>query len=237
MFKQDVGVGVAVGVLFASGVLSVHTAAAQDAPQAPRWNLESALQQLSGQAEGFATAFGNVSLEWKNSSGAVSRSGKGTFYMNRDGQLRFDATEPEKRSVLVTDETVFVYEPARAIVEEFRISQHPERLEPFALLGFSSTGENLQRDYLVTLTGEEMQGTQRLLGFELTPMRDEARSSVARMNVWIDQASWMPVRQQISHTASGETLNITYSQQGRNFPLSKDLFEARWPKEVQRVRR
>jgi outer membrane lipoprotein-sorting protein len=176
-------------------------------------------------------------MEWKDSAGAVTRSGSGMFYLNREGGLRFDLTEPDERSLLLSDGTVFVYEPQRALVEEFRLSQHPDRLEPFALLGFSSTGERLQREYLVTLLGEEVAGAHRLLGLELTPMEDEARATVARMAVWIDQASWMPIRQEISHPASGETLSVNYSAMARNVALNRDLFAARWPREVQRVRR
>ena len=91
-----------------------------------------------------------MTLEWKDAAGAVTRSGKGMGYVNREGEMRLETTEPDKRTILLTGDTVYVYEPARAIVEEFRLSQHPERLEPFALLGFSATGERLQREYLVT---------------------------------------------------------------------------------------
>ena len=57
------------------------------------------------------------------------------------------------------------------------------------------------------------------------------------MNIWVDQASWLPVRQAIAHTASGETLNISYSQMGRNVALDDKLFEANWPKGVESIRR
>ena len=89
----------------------------------------------------------------------------------------------------------------------------------------------------MTLLGEEVQGSQRLLGLELTPKEDEARTAVARMNIWVDQASWLPVRQTIAHTSSGETLSINYSQMGRNVELNDDLFEARWPKDTESIRR
>ena len=231
MLKQKISFAIAGALLCAS---NVFPASAQDEP---RWNLESALQQLDRQAEGLETAYGAVTLEWKDAAGAVTRSGKGMGYVNREGEMRLETTEPDKRTILLTGDTVYVYEPARAIVEEFRLSQHPERLEPFALLGFSATGERLQREYLVTLLGEEVQGSQRLLGLELTPKEDQARTAVARMNIWVDQASWLPVRQAIAHTASGETLNINYSQMGRNVALDDDLFEANWPKGVENIRR
>jgi outer membrane lipoprotein-sorting protein len=231
MLKQKLGCGIAGALLIASNVFPA------DAQDEPKWNLESALEQLGRQAEGLETAYGAVTLEWKNAAGALTRGGKGMAYVNREGELRLDTTEPDKRTILLTGDTAYVYEPARAIVEEFRLSQHPERLEPFALLGFSATGERLQREYLVTLLGEEVQGSQRLLGLELTPKEDEARTAVARMNIWVDQASWLPVRQTIAHTASGETLSINYTQMGRNVELKNDLFDASWPKGVESIRR
>ena len=117
------------------------------------------------------------------------------------------------------------------------LSRHPDRLEPFAALGFSSTGDDLERDYLITVLGEELTGSRRLLGLELTPKDDAERSVAARLSLWIDQASWLPVRQEIVHPQSGETLTVTYDQMARNLPLDRDLFRARWPRDVEQIRR
>ena len=149
MLKQKIGFAITGALLCAS---NLFPASAKDEP---RWNLESALQQLDRQAEGLETAYGAVTLKWKDAAGAVTRGSKGMGYVNREGEMRLETTEPDKRTILLTGDTVYVYEPARAIVAEFRLSQHEERLEPFALLGFGATGERLQREYLVTLLARQ----------------------------------------------------------------------------------
>jgi outer membrane lipoprotein-sorting protein len=201
------------------------------------WSLKGALEQLSEQADGFATGFARASAEWKDGSGAVTRKESGQFYVNEDGSLRFDVAGQDPRVILVVDRSVFIYEPGRKLVEEFPLSRHPDRVEPYAALGFSNTGEDLERDYLITLLGENQSGNQRLLGFELTPKKDAARSSVARVALWIDQASWLPVTQEIVMAQGGQTLKVTYDRMVRNRPLDENLFKARWPKGVEEVKR
>ncbi len=54
---------------------------------------------------------------------------------------------------------------------------------------------------------------------------------------WIDQASWLPVRQVITHTPTGQSVTATYSGTARNLKLNPDLFRDKWPKGTKKVRR
>ena len=47
----------------------------------------------------------------------------------------------------------------------------------------------------------------------------------------------MPVKQVVSHVASGDTLTVTYTGMARNLKLNPDLFKAKWPKGTQRIKR
>jgi len=139
--------------------------------------------------------------------------------------------------VLLNSKYMYVYEPGRALVEEYQLSKHPERLAPYARLGFSTTGEELRRDYLVTLLRDDAIGDRRVLALELTPKDDEVRQDVRKIQLWIDQASWLPVTQVIDHTSNGETLTVNYANTSRNLKLNTSLFDDNWPKGTQKIKK
>ena len=202
------------------------------------WTLDSALAQIDRQAKDFSTALADVEVHWQ-SAGADQphRTATGRLYVNKEGVLRFNVESPEQRTVLVTRSEVQDYDPVRALVDRYSLSKHKARLEPYARLGFTTTGKDLRDDYLVTLLGEDYLNGRRLVGLELTPKKERARETVARLQLWIDQASWMPVKQVIVHVASGETLTVTYYGMARNLKLNPDLFRAKWPKGTQQLKR
>ncbi len=201
------------------------------------WTIDGALEQISYQAKNFNTARGKVDARWTDVDGKETRKSVGTTYVNADGEIRFQLEGKDGSTVLLNSKYMYVYEPARALVEEYQLSKHPERLAPYARLGFSTTGEELRRDYLVTLLRDDAIGDRRVLALELTPKDDEVRQDVRKIQLWIDQASWLPVRQVINHTRSGETLTVNYTNTSRNLKLSKKLFDADWPKGTQKIKK
>ena len=202
------------------------------------WTLDSALAQIDRQAQDFNTALADVEAQWQ-AAGADQphRTASGRLYVNKEGVLRFKVESPEQRTVLVTKSEVQDYDPVRALVDRYSLSKHKARLEPYARLGFTTTGKDLRDDYLVTLLGEDFVNGRRIVGLELTPKKERAREVVARLQLWIDQASWMPVKQVIVHVASGDTLTVTYYGMARNLKLNPDLFKAKWPKGTQQLKR
>jgi len=178
-----------------------------------------------------------IDASWNDSDGKQTRHSKGTAYFTDNGEIRFETDGKDGSTILLDHKYLYIYEPDRALVEEYKLSKHPDRLEPYARLGFSTTGEDLEDDFLVTLLGDKAIGDRRALGLELTPKRDETRQTVGKVELWIDQASWLPVRQVISHTSSGETLTVNYANTSRNLPLNRDLFDDDWPKGTQEIRR
>ena len=202
------------------------------------WTLDSALKQIDRQAQDFSTALADVEAVWQ-ASGADEphRNAQGRLYVNEDGVLRFHLESPEESILLVTRSEVQDYDPVQALVNRYSLSKNKDRLEPYARLGFTTTGKDLRDDYLVTLLGEDYLNSRRIIGLELTPKKEQARETVARLELWIDQASWMPVKQVVSHVASGDTLTVTYSGMARNLKLNPELFKAKWPKGTQQLKR
>lgn len=50
------------------------------------------------------------------------------------------------------------------------------------------------------------------------------------IQIWIDEALWLPARQVISQAAGGQTLTVTYRGTARNLDLNRDLFNDKWPR-------
>ncbi|MEM8767268.1 MAG: outer membrane lipoprotein-sorting protein, partial [Pseudomonadota bacterium] len=161
----------------------------------------------------------------------------GRLYMNQSGEMRILVADQGGREVLVTRSEVQEYDPAAELVERYSLSKHKNRMEPYARLGFTDTGKDLRNDFLVTLLGEEMIGHERTLVLELTPKSDRERQIVGTVKLWINEASWMPMRQIIEHVADRETLTIEYSGMARNLNLNPDIFKAKWPRGTKRVSR
>jgi len=144
------------------------------------WTLDSALAQIDRQAQDFNTALADVEAQWQ-AAGADQphRTASGRLYVNKEGVLRFKVESPEQRTVLVTKSEVQDYDPVRALVDRYSLSKHKTRLEPYARLGFTTTGKDLRDDYLVTLLGEDFVSGRRIVGLELTPKKERARGGCA----------------------------------------------------------
>jgi outer membrane lipoprotein-sorting protein len=157
--------------------------------------------------------------------------------MNKTGNIRIMVKGADAREILVTRSEVLEYNPSQELVEKYSISKHPNRLEPYARLGFTTTGKDLKDNYLVTLVGEDVIRGERVLGLELTPKKESVRQVVSKVTLWFNEASWMPVRQIVEHVSNRETLTVEYQGAARNLKLNPELFQAKWPRGTKTVRR
>ena len=207
-------------------------------PQAPAisWSLDAAIRQIERQAEDFDTGMARVeTVRTADDGSEVSRS-TGTGFIHRDGDMRYNI-DGGQLVTFVDNNTVSHYNAETATVEEYSLRKHKDRLEPYARLGFSTTGKDMERDYLITIIGEEEIGDARTLVMELTPESNNVRETVRLVRLYIDQASWMPVRQVFKSTGDGTTLTITYTGMARNLDLKPELFRDRWPRGTDTIKK
>jgi outer membrane lipoprotein-sorting protein len=201
------------------------------------WTMDSAIKQLDRQGKDLETVLAQVEVEWSGEAEEPGRIRTGRIYFNDDGDFRINGETPNKRTLLLDGRTLYLYDPAASQVTEISLSRNKDRLEPFLRLGFSVTGRDLERDYLITFAGEGAIGDRRILTLELTPKRDEVRAVVSKVQIAFDQASWLPVRQVISHASGSKTVTVSYSGTARNLDLNPKLFRAKWPKGTKKVRK
>ena len=200
------------------------------------WALDDAIKQIDRQADDFKTAMMQVEVVVVDSEGEELSRRTGTGFMHKNGDARYNV-DNEKRTLLLDGRELQIYDQEAGKVEIYSLRKHKDRLEPFLGLGFSITGRDMEDDYLVTILSEEHIGGRRTLVLELTPEKSAVREQVKLVKLWIDQASWMPVRQSISSTASGETVTVDYSSIARNLKLNPDLFKDRWPRGTEKIKK
>ncbi len=200
------------------------------------WTMERAIKQLDRQGSDLESVLADVDIEWAGKDEALAELKTGRIYINEKGEFRLNVDAPTKMTILMERGTVHHHKPDANVVEQYSLSKHKDRLEPFITLGFTTTGRDLDDDYLVTFIGEDTIGGRRVLGLELTPKRDNVRAVVSKIQIWVDESSWLPARQIITHTSGGEVLTITYHGTARNLDLNRALFDDNWPKGTEKKR-
>ena len=214
-------------------MLAGATLAAPLADNELRWTIKSAVTQLDRQGADFNSALADVAVDWSAAPSAdADQLAGGRFFINKNGDFRL---EHAGGVILRQGGTVQYFRSAAATVSDYRLGRHKERLESYLALGFGLTGKDFNDAYLVTYIGEEKSAERRLLGLELTPKRESDRAIISKIDLWVDQASWLPARQVISQAAGGAKVTLTYTGIARNLKLNPELFQSNWPRGTKRV--
>lgn len=198
------------------------------------WELDDAISQIDRQSDDFDNAMARVAFSVRDSDGKVLREHSGNGFIQKNGDMRYNQ-DGGNNAVLVIKDKLEEYDKEANTVREVSLYRNKDRLEPFYRLGFSESGKDMKRDFLVTILGEEEIGDSRTLLLELTPEGDDDRAIVSRIHLWIDQASWMPRRQEFYSTQDRSVTRLEYTDMARNLRLNPDLFDDNWPRGVKKI--
>jgi outer membrane lipoprotein-sorting protein len=154
----------------------------------------------------------------------------GQIFVRHDQKMRIEFTKPEPRTILRTGDSLFLYNPKLNRVEEYDLGKNRAMVDQYIRLGFGTKSEDLKKSYLVTVTGEEELDRKKTVVVELTPKSDQIRSQITRIQMWIDEASWLPIQQKIYETGSGDFILFHYTNMMKNLKISESKFKQDWPK-------
>jgi outer membrane lipoprotein-sorting protein len=129
-----------------------------------------------------------------------------------------------------------VYTPKIKRVEEYDLGKNRAMVDQYVLLGFGTKSQNILRSYDVKLTGEAQLDGKKTFLLELTPKSDDIRRQITRIQMWIDQSSWLPIQQKFYETGGGDYIQFHYSNLMKNLKLSDSKFKQDWPKDANHVR-
>jgi outer membrane lipoprotein-sorting protein len=206
------------------------------APQQSNWTLEAVLKQLDTQAGEFHSL--TADLERTKVTVVVNDKSteSGQIFVRRDDKMRIELTQPDPRTILRDGDNFFIYNPKIHRVEEYNLGKKKSLVDQFLLLGFGTSGSELKKGYSVTLQDEEILDNRKVVLLELTPKSDEVRNQLSKIQLWIDESTWLPAQQKFYETGSGDYFIIRYKNMVRNVRIADSRFKPHWPHGTTRVK-
>ena len=104
------------------------------------------------------------------------------------------------------------------------------------MLGFGTSGSELKNGYSVTLQDEESLDNQKVVLLELSPKSKEVQDQLSKIQLWVDESTWLPAQQKFYETGSGDYFIIRYKNVVRNVRITDSQFKPHWPHGTTRVR-
>jgi outer membrane lipoprotein-sorting protein len=209
---------------------------ARAAAQAHSWTMDEILRQVDRGAKEFQSLTADVERTKVTVVVNDHSTETGQIRLRRDSKMRIDLTSPDPRTILRINDKLYLYNPKIRRVEEYNLGQHRALLDQFILLGFGTSADSLRKSYLMSVDGEEMLGSQKTVRLQLTPKDDEVRKEISRIDLWLDQATWIPAQQKFYETGSGDYFTVRYTNVTRNVPIPDSRFRQNWPADVTRVK-
>jgi len=152
------------------------------------------------------------------------------FFEKSKGKLRvmLAFSSPAEKYVLFQDGKVSIYRPKIAEIEEYSLARNQGLMEQFLLLGFGTSGADLQKSYAVSLKGEEPLDGERTVHLELAPQSAQVAARLARIDLWLSPETWQPLQQRFTEP-SKDYLTARYRnvQQNTKIPSSNFQFPIR----------
>jgi outer membrane lipoprotein-sorting protein len=210
------------------------TARASTSPQT-NWTLDNILKQMDAQAAGFQSL--TADLERTKVTVVVNDKSteSGQIIVRRDDKMRIDVTQPDARTILRDGDNFYIYNPKIHRVEEYNLGKKKSVVDQFLLLGFGTSGSSLKESYSVTLQGEDTLDNRKVLLLELLPKTEEVRKQLSKIQLWLDESTWLPVQQKFFETGSGDYFIIRYRNINRNVRIPDNEFKPHWPHGTTRV--
>ena len=195
-----------------------------------KWTTESVLEMMDRSAKDFRTLTADIENVKYTAVVQDKSTETGQIWVRHDQKMRIEFTKPEARTILRTGDSLFLYNPKLNRVEEYDLGKNRAMVDQYIRLGFGTKSEDLKKSYLVTVTGEEQLDNRKAIVVELTPKADQIRSQITRIQMWIDEASWLPIQQKIYETGSGDYILFHYTGMMKNLKINDSRFKQDWPK-------
>jgi outer membrane lipoprotein-sorting protein len=193
------------------------------------WTVENVLKQMDTQA----TDFKSLTADMERTKVTVVVNDKSTesgrISVRRDDKMLIEVTQPDARTILRNGDIFYIYNPKIHRVEEYNMGKKKSLVDQFLLLGFGTSGSSLKESYAVSMQGEEMLDGHKVVRLELLPKTDDVRKQLSKIQLWLDESSWLPLQQQFFETGSGDYFIIHYRNITRNARLPDSDFKPHWP--------
>ena len=213
----------------------VFASAAPSSQNRPAWTAAKVLKQLDETARDFRGLSADVERTKVTIVVNDHSTEDGTILVHGDRML-LDMKAPDARTVLRTGDNLYIYTPGLKRVEEYNLGKNRGLVEQFLLLGFGTSGKELEKAYLVSVLKEEKLDDKKTVEIELTPKSQGVRNQIAKIDIWLDESTWLPVQQEFVEAGSGDYSLVRYAKMVRNPSISENEFKPHWPKGTEKIK-
>jgi len=154
----------------------------------------------------------------------------GQIFVRKDEKMRIDFLKPDPRTILREGDNLYIYTPKISRVEEYNIGKHRALANQYLALGFGTKGDNLKKNYQISLVGEEELDGHKTAVIDLVPDPEEMRKQITKIEMWVDEASWLPIQQKFFEAGTGDYLISHYKNVLKNLKIADSKFKPDWPK-------
>lgn len=215
--------------LLAVAVMAGNAAVADQSP------VDSLLKQIDKTTKGVKGLTAEATLV-EIEAGEEKTNRTGPAYISMEGKLRIELGGDDPQTILCTPTDLYMHYPSKMVYEQFKLKQHPEKVLQYALLGFAPLGTALKQDFLITLIEESSLDGSKVALLELTPTEDDLRSVVSKIQLWIDQSTYLPIQQKMFHGSADTYLEVRYRDVSREDKLDQAKFKPSWPKGTKKAK-
>lgn len=198
------------------------------APQTS-WTLDNVMKQMDAQTADFRSLTADMERTKVTVVVNDKSTESGRISVRRDDKMLIEVTQPDARTILRNGDIFYIYNPKIHRVEEYNIGKKKSLVDQFLLLGFGTSGSSLKESYTVAVQGEETLDGHKVVRLELLPKTDEVRKQLSKIDLWLDESTWLPLQQQFFETGSGDYFIIHYRNMVRNARIQDSEFKPHWP--------
>ena len=221
--------------LFLSLIFAASVTPASPA-QGTQWTVDSVLAMMDKSARDFHTLTADIEHIKYTDVVKDTSTEIGKLLVRRDEKMRIEFFQPDRRTILRTGDSLFVFTPKINRVEEYDLGKNRDLVDQYVLLGFGTKSDNVRKSYDVNVVGETELDNKKTVQIELIPKSDQMRKQIAKIQMWIDEASWLPIQQKFFESGSQDYLIFHYTNVMKNLKIGDNQFKQDWPKGVTRTK-
>ena len=194
------------------------------------------LSRMDKNAASFKAATANVEYTAHNAAVDVNTVSSGTIAIKGTSTALIKITQPAAaaKQVSVAKGLASIYTPKLQLVDEYDITGKFNTLfQQFNLLGFGSSGVELQKAYAINSVGSETVGGVKAAHLQLIPKAPDVAKEFTKVELWLNEATGYPAQLRFT-TPAGDTNTVVYTNLMVNPNLSDSDLKLKLPSGVKK---
>ncbi|HVM76494.1 MAG TPA: outer membrane lipoprotein-sorting protein [Candidatus Saccharimonadales bacterium] len=219
-------------LFLAAGILAVALVPSESYPTqgSGKLTLDFVLSMMDRSAQDFKSLTAAIDHIKYTAVVKDTSTESGEIFVRKDEKMRIDFQRPDPRTIIRNGDNLYIYTPKINRVEEYNIGKNRAMADQYLALGFGMRTDTLRKNYAVSLINEEELDGHKAAVLELVPKSDEVRKQINKIQMWVDEASWLPVQQKFFETGSEDYFISRYTKVMKNLKLGDGKFKPDWPK-------